>query len=119
MQGCAHASDGLMQGFLYAGMQPISVLAPYLPIPLHRKRDVARKKIGELFADIVKKRRASGVKENDVLQVCPALSLRYDNNKKQIACAEKCLIHLLYTALKCSFLYIEHTRKISGLFILF
>lgn len=49
-------------------MQPISVFAPYLPIKLHRERDVARKEIGDIFADIIAKRRASGVKENDILQ---------------------------------------------------
>jgi sterol 14alpha-demethylase len=50
------------------GMQPISVLAPYLPTALHRKRDVARKEIGKIFASIIAKRRASGLKENDILQ---------------------------------------------------
>lgn len=49
-------------------MQPISVLAPYLPTTLHRKRDAARLKIGEIFKDIISKRRASGVKGNDILQ---------------------------------------------------
>lgn len=49
-------------------MQPISVMAPYLPIELHRKRDQARKKIGAIFKDIIHKRRESGVKGNDILQ---------------------------------------------------
>lgn len=49
-------------------MQPISVIAPYLPIKLHRERDVARKEIGKIFAKIIEQRRASGVKERDVLQ---------------------------------------------------
>lgn len=52
----------------HAGMQPISVIAPYLPTALHRKRDAARKKIGEIFKDIISKRRASGLKGNDILQ---------------------------------------------------
>ena len=51
-----------------AGMQPISVIAPYLPTQLHRQRDAARKEIGRIFAGIIAKRRASGVKENDILQ---------------------------------------------------
>lgn len=49
-------------------MQPISVIAPYLPTQLHRQRDAARKEIGRIFAGIIAKRRASGVKENDILQ---------------------------------------------------
>jgi Cytochrome P450 len=52
----------------HAGMQPISVLAPYLPTKLHRQRDEARKQIGAIFKDIIQKRRASGVKGNDILQ---------------------------------------------------
>lgn len=50
------------------GMKPISVLAPKLPIPAHRVRDRARVKIGELFEPIIKARRESAVKEDDMLQ---------------------------------------------------
>jgi sterol 14alpha-demethylase len=49
-------------------MQPISVIAPYLPTKLHRQRDAAREEIGRIFASIIAKRRASGLKENDILQ---------------------------------------------------
>jgi len=35
------------------GMLPISVLFPYLPIPAHRRRDRARKKLAEIFANII------------------------------------------------------------------
>jgi sterol 14alpha-demethylase len=49
-------------------MQPISVVAPYLPTKVHRQRDLARKEIGRIFASIIAKRRASGLKENDILQ---------------------------------------------------
>ena len=49
-------------------MQPISVMAPYLPIELHSKRDEAHKKIGAIFKDIISKRRQSGIKGNDILQ---------------------------------------------------
>jgi cytochrome P450 len=51
-----------------AGMQPISVVAPYLPTALHRKRDAARREIGRIFAGIIAKRRASGERGNDILQ---------------------------------------------------
>jgi len=57
--------------FLDMGMQPISVLFPYLPIKAHRDRDVARKQMSDIFAKIIENRRAQpagAAKEEDVLQ---------------------------------------------------
>ncbi|XP_074307995.1 sterol 14-demethylase-like [Silene latifolia] len=50
------------------GMLPISVLFPYLPIPAHRRRDRARKKLAHIFANIITSRKESGKSENDMLQ---------------------------------------------------
>ena len=50
------------------GMLPISVLFPYLPIPAHRRRDRARKKLAEIFANIINSRKLAGKSENDMLQ---------------------------------------------------
>ncbi|KAF2545394.1 hypothetical protein F2Q70_00019754 [Brassica cretica] len=50
------------------GMLPISVLFPYLPIPAHRRRDRARKKLSEIFTKIIGSRKRSGKCENDMLQ---------------------------------------------------
>ena len=50
------------------GMQPISVIFPYLPIAAHRRRDASRAELSKIFAKIIKARKASGVKEADVLQ---------------------------------------------------
>ncbi|PON57015.1 Cytochrome P450, E-class, group IV [Parasponia andersonii] len=50
------------------GMLPISVILPYLPIPAHRRRDQARKKLAEIFATIISSRKHSGKSENDMLQ---------------------------------------------------
>ncbi|PIA54990.1 hypothetical protein AQUCO_00800016v1 [Aquilegia coerulea] len=50
------------------GMLPISVIFPYLPIPAHRRRDRARKKLSEIFANIISSRRETGKTENDMLQ---------------------------------------------------
>ncbi|KAF7844957.1 sterol 14-demethylase [Senna tora] len=50
------------------GMLPISVLFPYLPIPAHRRRDQARKKLSEIFASIITSRKSTGKSENDMLQ---------------------------------------------------
>ncbi|CAN1838105.1 Sterol 14-demethylase [Linum perenne] len=50
------------------GMLPISVLFPYLPIPAHRRRDQARKKLAKIFSDIITSRKKTGCSENDMLQ---------------------------------------------------
>lgn len=50
------------------GMLPISVLFPYLPIPAHRRRDRARKKLAEIFSNIIGSRKSSGKCETDMLQ---------------------------------------------------
>lgn len=50
------------------GMLPISVIVPYLPIPAHRRRDQARKKLAAIFANIIASRKQSGKPENDMLQ---------------------------------------------------
>ncbi|KAK1319023.1 Obtusifoliol 14-alpha demethylase [Acorus calamus] len=50
------------------GMLPISVIFPYLPIPAHRRRDKARKKLSQIFSDIISSRKLSGRTEDDMLQ---------------------------------------------------
>ncbi|KAL6969188.1 hypothetical protein U1Q18_028911 [Sarracenia purpurea var. burkii] len=50
------------------GMLPISVIFPYLPIPAHRRRDQARQKLAEIFANIIAARKRTGKSENDMLQ---------------------------------------------------
>lgn len=53
---------------LDSGMLPISVIFPYLPIPAHRRRDQARKKLAEIFGRIINSRKEAGKSENDMLQ---------------------------------------------------
>ncbi|KAM7477650.1 hypothetical protein LguiA_025863 [Lonicera macranthoides] len=50
------------------GMLPISVIFPYLPIPAHHRRDQARKKLSQIFGNIINSRKQTGKCENDVLQ---------------------------------------------------
>ncbi|KAL0421648.1 UNVERIFIED_CONTAM: Sterol 14-demethylase [Sesamum latifolium] len=50
------------------GMLPISVIFPYLPIPAHRRRDQARKKLADIFANIIASRKQTGKTQNDLLQ---------------------------------------------------
>jgi sterol 14-demethylase len=60
------------------GMLPISVIAPYLPIAAHRKRDKARIRMAEIFAKIIRNRRANNIKEEDALQ--QFIDARYSPN---------------------------------------
>ena len=53
------------------GMQPISVVFPYLPIAAHRKRDQSRAELAKIFTKIIRARKDSGKAEPDVLQVRP------------------------------------------------
>lgn len=50
------------------GMLPISVIFPYLPIPAHRRRDRARKRLSEIFVSIISSRKSAGKSEEDMLQ---------------------------------------------------
>ncbi|EYU28484.1 hypothetical protein ABFS82_11G081200 [Erythranthe guttata] len=50
------------------GMLPISVIFPYLPIPAHRRRDQARKKLSHIFSTIIASRKNAGVSQHDLLQ---------------------------------------------------
>jgi sterol 14-demethylase len=43
-----------------AGLTPLSVIAPYLPTPAHRARDVAHREMIALFSKVINARRASG-----------------------------------------------------------
>ncbi|KAI0558076.1 cytochrome P450 family 51-CYP51G1 [Gracilaria domingensis] len=61
------------------GMQPISVLANWLPIKAHRVRDRARKKMGELFEPIIRARRSGQNREDDMLQWL--IEAKYKNGK--------------------------------------
>lgn len=50
------------------GMMPISVVFPYLPIPAHRRRDQARKKLAQIFSNIISSRKNESRSEDDMLQ---------------------------------------------------
>lgn len=66
------------------GMRPISVFFPYLPTSYHRKRDLARKRMAEIFGKIVAARRASGVSEPDMLQVLIDAKYQKVNGGRQL-----------------------------------
>ncbi|HMV66038.1 MAG TPA: cytochrome P450 [Myxococcota bacterium] len=53
---------------LERGIQPVGYIHPNLPIPAFRKRDAARKRLGEMVAEIVDRRKRSGHRGEDFLQ---------------------------------------------------
>lgn len=53
---------------LEAGIVPIAYINAHLPIPAFRKRDAARKRLGEMVSTIIQRRRARGVAGEDFLQ---------------------------------------------------
>ncbi|MCA9656258.1 MAG: cytochrome P450 [Myxococcales bacterium] len=61
------------------GLNLLAFFAPHLPIPAFRKRDRARKRLGELISTIVADRRAKGLKEEDFLQT--VMEATYSNGR--------------------------------------
>ncbi|KZV20615.1 obtusifoliol 14alpha-demethylase [Dorcoceras hygrometricum] len=87
------------------GMLPISVIFPYLPIPAHRRRDQARKKLAEIFANIINSRRETGKTQNDLLQCF--IDSKYKNGRST---TESEVTGLLIAALFAG----QHTSSITS-----
>jgi len=43
------------------GFQPINFMLPWFPLPENRKRDIAQRKMTQIYTDIIKERRSKGV----------------------------------------------------------
>ena len=95
------------------GMQPISVIFPYLPIAAHRRRDASRKELSRVFTNVIRARKASGVKEPDVLQ--SFIDARYKDGR---ALTEDQITGMLIAVLFAG----QHTSSITstwtGLFLM-
>lgn len=87
------------------GMLPISVIFPYLPIPAHRRRDQARKKLSEIFASIINSRKRADQCENDMLQCF--IDSKYKNGRPT---TESEVTGLLIAALFAG----QHTSSITS-----
>ncbi|GLI64117.1 hypothetical protein VaNZ11_007292 [Volvox africanus] len=89
------------------GMVPISVFFPYLPIPVHRKRDRCRKELSNIFGKVIRHRRESGHREEDVLQ--QFIDARYQNVNGGRALTEEEITGLLIAVLFAG----QHTSSIT------
>ena len=65
-----HLSDEFAKLYyeMEGGLHLLALFAPDLPIPMFKKRDRARKRLGELIAGIVAERRRKGLSSEDFLQ---------------------------------------------------
>mmetsp|Transcript_6366 Transcript_6366/g.14126 ORF Transcript_6366/g.14126 Transcript_6366/m.14126 type:complete len:494 (+) Transcript_6366:74-1555(+) len=89
------------------GMLPISVLFPYLPIPAHFQRDKAREQLRQIFGKVIRARRESGTREEDVLQ--QFIDARYQNVYGGRATTEEEITGLLIAVLFAG----QHTSSIT------
>ena len=96
-------------------MQPISVVAPYLPTALHRRRDAARKQIGQIFSTVVAQRRANGARESDILQTL--IDGRYKRVNGGRALTESEITGMLIAALFAGMHTSTITSSWTGIFL--
>ncbi len=76
-----HLSDEFARLYydMEGGLQLLAFFAPNLPTPAFRRRDQARKRLGELIAGIVAERRRKGMEEEDFLQTL--MEARYKDGR--------------------------------------
>lgn len=87
------------------GMLPISVIAPYLPIEAHRKRDAARIELSRIFSKIIQNRRAKNIREEDVIQAF--IDARYKDGR---ALTDDQITGMLIAVLFAG----QHTSSVTG-----
>jgi len=54
---------------LEQGLNPISFFFPHLPLPSNKQRDTAREAIAKIFREIIKQRKVSTEKQDDILSI--------------------------------------------------
>ncbi|KAI9143253.1 lanosterol 14-alpha demethylase erg11 [Paraphysoderma sedebokerense] len=92
---------------LDGGFQPINLLFEWLPLASYKKRDIAHKKMHDLFRSIIEERRKSGnMDNNDVLQHLMS-SAEYKNGR---ACSDKEAANLMIALLMAG----QHTSSTTS-----
>ncbi|PNH01769.1 Obtusifoliol 14-alpha demethylase [Tetrabaena socialis] len=89
------------------GMVPLSVFFPNAPIAVHKKRDRCRKELADIFAKVIRARRASGRREEDVLQ--QFVDAKYQNVNGGRSLTEEEITGLLIAVLFAG----QHTSSIT------
>lgn len=87
------------------GMSHLSFFWPHAPTKAHKKRDIARRKLGEIFGKVIQARRESGVQHDDYLQVL--VDARYTDD----SCPTNDEISGLLTA---TLFAGQHTSNVTG-----
>jgi len=88
------------------GINPIAIINPHLPLPSFRRRDVARKKLAEVFGTVIRARRAAtGDKPVDMLQ--NFIDAEYRDGSR---CTDDQIVGMLVGALFAG----QHTSSITS-----
>ncbi|CAM0870876.1 unnamed protein product [Alopecurus aequalis] len=94
------------------GMRLVTILFPHLPIPAHQRRDRARAKLGDIFSDIARSRKASTTDSHahvdDMLQCL--IDSRYKDGR---ATTEMEVVGIVVSALFAG----QHTSSSTGTWI--
>jgi sterol 14-demethylase len=100
-----HAEFAELYQDLSDGMNHLTFFWPTAPTERHRKRDIARKKIAEIFGRVIRERRATGMQHDDYLQVL--VDAEYTDGKHA---SEDEIVGLLLAALFAG----QHTSNITS-----
>lgn len=87
------------------GFTPINFLAPWLPLPKNRLRDIAQKKMAQIYINIIKKRRTDKNPEEDM--IWNLMNQQYKDGRKL---TDKEIAHLMIGILMAG----QHTSAATG-----
>ncbi|TCD62117.1 Lanosterol 14-alpha-demethylase [Steccherinum ochraceum] len=92
---------------LDGGFTPIHWLFPSLPLPSYRKRDIAHKKISDLYVSIIRKRRESGSKLEAPDMIASLMEQKYRSGR---ALKDHEIAHIMIALLMAG----QHTSSATG-----
>ncbi|TIB12264.1 hypothetical protein E3P92_02651 [Wallemia ichthyophaga] len=108
--------DGLDKSFadmyhdLDGGFTPLNFMFPNLPLPSYRRRDVAQQKMSDFYGDIIRRRRADGSHEHDMIA-----SLMECTYKDGRALNDREIAHIMIALLMAG----QHTSSATSSWALF
>ncbi|PAV21443.1 lanosterol 14-alpha-demethylase [Pyrrhoderma noxium] len=92
---------------LDGGFTPLNFLFPNLPLPSYKRRDRAQKAMSEFYVDLIRKRKESGVNEDENDVIAALMDQKYKNGEKL---AEHQIAHIMIALLMAG----QHTSASTG-----
>lgn len=93
------------------GFQPVNFMLPWAPLPQNRRRDIAQRKMSQIYADIIKTRRSKGnVKDSEDLLWSLMNSVYKDGSSVTDAEAAHLMIALLMAG--------QHSSSVTSSWVL-